>query len=85
VLLACVTALGIDKALNHALDNSRSEKVFQRHLTNWFDAFQTLKFIHWLRDNHLPSVPVRLIQDGTCLPFGAVPGRNGPVRPASNQ
>lgn len=85
VLLACLTALGMDKALNHALDNSRSEKVFQRHLTNWFDAFQTLKFIHWLRDNHLPAVPARLIQDGTCLPFGAVPERNAPALPASNQ
>ena len=85
VLHQCLAALNTDKALHHARENSRSPAVFQRHMNNWFDAFMTLKFIHWLREHHLPSVPASLIQDGTCLPFAFVPGRNDPAPPASTR
>ena len=31
--------------------NSRDEKQFRKNLHVWFDAFKTLKLIHYLRDN----------------------------------
>lgn len=55
-ILACaLDSLGTGKALQHALGHSTSRAVFDRHLGNWFDAFRTLKFIHFLRDHHVPS------------------------------
>ena len=41
-------------------------EVFNKFLADWFDGFKTLKFIHYLRDNFLPSVPLKGI---TAAPF----------------
>ena len=43
-------------------------RVFQRFLRDWFDGFQTLKFIHFMRDNYFPSKNLNHICDGTVLP-----------------
>jgi hypothetical protein len=45
-----------------------SNLVFQRFLRDWFDSFQTLKFIHFMRDQYLPSVAIDSICDGMVLP-----------------
>jgi hypothetical protein len=62
ILLSCLQSLGLEKALKHAIQNSRSQESFIRHLHNWFDAFRTLKFIHLVRDSlateNQPSVPL---------------------------
>ena len=42
--------------------------VFQRFLRDWFDGFQTLKFIHFMRDQYFPSMSLDSICDGTVLP-----------------
>jgi len=34
------------------------EVVFSKFVVDWFDAFKTLKFIHFIRFNYLPSVPL---------------------------
>ena len=44
------------------LAKSRDEAAFCRHFHCWFDAFKTLKFIHWWRDQGLHSQPVDLLQ-----------------------
>ena len=62
LLLTCLQALGLDKAMAHAGSNSKTKAVYDRHLQNWFDAFLTLKFIHWMRDNALPSLPLHEIR-----------------------
>ena len=36
----------------------KQERVFNKFLSDWFDAFRTLKFVHFMRDNYLPSVPL---------------------------
>jgi hypothetical protein len=36
----------------------RSESVFLKFLTDWLDGFRTLKFVHFMRDNHFPSKPI---------------------------
>ncbi|MDO6446932.1 hypothetical protein Q4493_14250 [Colwellia sp. 1_MG-2023] len=35
-----------------------SEKQFNKQLFVWFDAFKTLKFIHALKDNYYPNIPI---------------------------
>ncbi len=47
---------GATQALQHALKQSSDATQFNRQMHTWFDAFRTLKLIHYLRDRHLPSV-----------------------------
>jgi len=62
LLLQCLKALGVDKAMAHAGTHSKTKDTYARHMHNWFDAFLTLKFIHWMRDNALPSLPLHEIR-----------------------
>ena len=62
LLLQCLKALGVDKAMAHAGSHSKTKHTYARHMHNWFDAFLTLKFIHWMRDNALPSLPLHEIR-----------------------
>jgi len=48
--------LGAAGALQHALRQSSDARQFNRQMNTWFDAFRTLKLIHYLRDHHLPSI-----------------------------
>ncbi|MCZ6503850.1 MAG: hypothetical protein O6945_15230 [Gammaproteobacteria bacterium] len=36
----------------------KQEIVFNKFLTDWFDGFRTLKFVHFMRDHYLPSAPL---------------------------
>ncbi|WP_020408123.1 hypothetical protein [Hahella ganghwensis] len=47
----------VESLLRHSAD----ELSFQRHFHCWFDAFKTLKFIHWWRDRGLASLSVESI------------------------
>jgi hypothetical protein len=47
---------GVEQALQHALKQSSDEAQFSRQMHTWFDAFRTLKLIHYLRDHQFPSV-----------------------------
>ena len=42
------------------LDKQKSTKItqFNKQLIVWFDAFKTLKFIHYLRDNNYQNLPL---------------------------
>ena len=55
-LLSGLNEIGAVQALEHALRQSRSEDQYLKQMHTWFDAFRTLKLIHYLRDHHLPSV-----------------------------
>lgn len=46
---------------NFAQDQIKKQSrkaVFEKQLSDWFDGFRTLKFVHTMRDNYFPSVPV---------------------------
>jgi hypothetical protein len=43
-------------ALEHSFRQSNDLEQFTRQMHTWFDAFRTLKLIHFLRDHALPSV-----------------------------
>ncbi len=55
-LLAGLRTIGVNQALEHAFRQSKDLEQFMRQMHTWFDAFRTLKLIHYLRDFHLPSV-----------------------------
>lgn len=85
ILLECLEAIDLEKALDHALAHSTQERIFNRHMDNWFDAFLTLKFIHWLRDNYYPSQSFTVIRDAKDLPFVSALAGYVPTPPASNR
>lgn len=53
--------MGLGAAIEHATRQSHTPAQFSRHLTTWFDAFRTRKFIHGIRDRYYLSVPLRRI------------------------
>jgi hypothetical protein len=55
-LLAGLKKIRADQALGHAFRQSGDLDQFTRQMHTWFDAFRTLKLIHTLRDQHLPSI-----------------------------
>lgn len=57
LVLRVLEQLGTGKAILHAIAHSQTEQTFHRHLHTWFDAFRTLKFIHLVRDQEMPSKP----------------------------
>lgn len=62
-LLAGLKAIKAQQALEHAFRQGKSMDQFMRQVHTWFDAFRTLKLIHFLRDSHLPAIPfVKLAQ-----------------------
>ncbi|MDX2417782.1 MAG: hypothetical protein QNK19_10020 [Xanthomonadales bacterium] len=57
MLLTGLKTLKTDQALVHAFRQSRNLDQFTRQMHTWFDAFRTLKLIHFLRDIDFPSIP----------------------------
>jgi|TARA_B110000908_G_scaffold7644_1_gene9492 hypothetical protein len=49
----------LQEAVDHCFKHGKTHKTRQRQMTHWFDGFRTLKFIHYLRDNGLPSTDFR--------------------------
>ena len=55
-LVISLKSIGTEKAIEHAFKQSKDLAQFTRQMHTWFDAFRTLKLIHSLRDQHLPSI-----------------------------
>ena len=55
VLLETLLQLGLAKILPQAYRQCRDQHRFQFFLGGWFDAFRTLKFVHFLRDHAFAS------------------------------
>jgi hypothetical protein len=56
ILLDGLKKAGTEQALDHAFRQSKDLEQFTRQVHTWFDAFRTLKLIHYLRDCHLTSI-----------------------------
>ena len=54
--LAALESLDTEAALEHATRHGSTPEGFIRHLTQWFDGFRTLKFVHLMRERHYPSM-----------------------------
>lgn len=57
-LINCLQELNINKQVRHGFEQCKTENHFIRHMHHAFDGFQTLKFIHYLRENKLESIPL---------------------------
>jgi len=55
-LLASLKSIGTERALEHAFRQSGNADQFYRQMHIWFDAFRSLKLVHALRDQYLPSI-----------------------------
>jgi hypothetical protein len=62
-LLEGLVALKTGRALDHAFRHSSDPAGFTRQMHTWFDAFRTLKLVHFLRDHGLPSVDFSRLDD----------------------
>lgn len=50
--------LGIDKFFNHIRKQCKTQEQLAHHWHHWFDAFKTLKFMHALRQQQHPDIPL---------------------------
>ena len=56
VLLAALERMGAFPAIREAIEESTTPEAMRRRFHTWFDAFRTLKLVHALRDEGLPSL-----------------------------
>jgi len=59
VLLAALERMGAFPAIREAIAESTTPEAMRRRFHTWFDAFRTLKLVHALRDEGLPSLAWR--------------------------
>jgi len=57
----------IDEVIAARRARGTSRAVFERAMHDWFDGFRTLKFVHYLRDHGLSSVPLAAIARSTLV------------------
>ena len=59
-----------DSKLEEIRSNTANYQAFKKRFYDWFGAFRCMKYLHHMRDNHYPNVPVKeaarwlLNQDG---------------------
>lgn len=58
-IIEALEVLGFTKAWKHAVKQSSNEQQYVKQMTVWFDAFRTLKFVHYMRDHGYPSLPLK--------------------------
>ena len=66
-LKACLQTLNVETWIQHGFNQCKTEIHFLRHMNHAFDAFRTLKFIHYIRDNKYSSIPINKLKDGQAL------------------
>jgi len=49
-------SLGIDKFFKHCQQQCKTPAQAQQHWLSWFDAFRTLKFLHFWRQQQYPDI-----------------------------
>ncbi len=57
-ICSALEAMGFYEVEKNLQRQSKTLEQFLRRCAEWFDAFRTLKFIHFLRDNYFSSVPI---------------------------
>ncbi len=63
----------------------KDRPVFEKQLTDWFDGFRTLKFVHFMRDNFFPSVPLSGLQEADFIAQQSPDDLTGLVQQLRNQ
>lgn len=58
-ILGALHHLNVPRILQHLQRQIKDELSATKALHDWFDAFKTLKFIHYLQDNYYSPLPLR--------------------------
>ncbi|GAA6152402.1 hypothetical protein [Pseudoteredinibacter isoporae] len=58
IILSALKTLGAKKFRRHLEQQHVKTEQFEREFHTWFDGFRTLKFIHYLRDECFPLIPM---------------------------
>lgn len=53
-----LVSLAINKLFHHLIHQCKHDEQRKHHILTWFDAFKTLKFIHFLQEHALPAIPL---------------------------
>lgn len=69
VLIKFLSDQEVDSVLEEVRTNSKTQEAFTKRFFKWFDAFQVLKLVHFLRDNGIPNGK---IEDETAALFKAI-------------
>jgi hypothetical protein len=77
-LLAALLHLKVDRMLDQAFQHCRDFPHFQFFLQVWFDAFRTLKFVHYYRDRLWPSLSIE-----ATMAITHTPQTSDPLQPFS--
>ncbi len=56
LLKEALKEMGVEEGLANAFRQAKDRAGFLRHVHTWFDAFRTLKFIHFIRDKRHESI-----------------------------
>lgn len=61
-IIEAIDSIQFNSFIVHASAQCKTSKMFISHFHKWFDAFKTMKFIHFLQSQHLPAQTLN-----TCL------------------
>jgi hypothetical protein len=56
-----LTAMDVEKAIEHSLQISKNQAAFIKQMHIWFDGFKTLKFVHGLEKSTFPPRHIKNI------------------------
>ena len=76
ILIAFVGAQQWEDKLIEIRRQSTSKDRFEKRFFQWFNAFQTLKFIHFLRDNYFDNNPLEIEVPKLLEKIGVTSSRN---------
>ncbi len=62
----------LESLFSRQMQRQNKKTVFNKFVTDWFDGFRTLKFIHFMRDQFLPSVPFSRLGEAAYIKSGHV-------------
>ena len=62
----------LDQLISEQHQRQGRKTTFDKFISDWFDGFKTLKFIHFMRDQFLPSVPFSRLGEAPFLASGPV-------------
>ncbi len=51
-------AMNFFQVIEKLLKNNNNKTHFDRQINEWFDAFRTLKFLHYIRQHHFQDIPL---------------------------
>ena len=62
----------IETVIQRLRRGCRQESTFRKAMNDWFDGYRTLRFVHTMRDDFLPGVPLESLFDAPFVELAPV-------------